>query len=141
MTLEVDEPMETLETINVVGAIIVKDRKILATQRGYGDYTGWWEFPGGKTEPGEDPEAALHRELKEELDVSVSIFRYFGMTEYDYPKFHLSMRCYLCSLIDEDFSLLEHSAAKWLGRDNIHSVKWLGADLPILDSLIEQEVI
>ena len=131
----------TVETIYVVGAIIVKDRKILATQRGYGDYVGWWEIPGGKIEPGEDPEVALRRELKEELDAAISVAQYFGATEYDYPKFHLSMQCYLCSLENEEISLLEHSSAKWLGRDDIHSVKWLGADLPILDSLIEQGVI
>ena len=132
---------ESMKTIFVVGAIIVKDRKILATERGYGDYAGWWEFPGGKIEPGEAPEAALRRELKEELDAVVSVDRYFGTTEYDYPKFHLSMRCYLCSLLDEEFSLMEHSSAKWLGREDIHSVKWLGADLPILESLVEQGVV
>jgi 8-oxo-dGTP diphosphatase len=132
---------ETLKTIHVAGAIIVKERKILATQRGYGDYAGWWEFPGGKIEPGEAPEAALIRELKEELDAAVSIDRYFDSTEYDYPKFHLSMRCYLCSLAGEHISLLEHSSAKWLGRDDIYSVKWLGADLPIIESLIEQGII
>ena len=127
--------------VHVAGAIIVKDRKILATQRGYGDYKGWWEFPGGKIEPGEYPEAALIRELKEELDAAVSIDQYFGEVEYDYPKFHLFMRCYLCSLLDEEFTLLEHSSAKWLGRDDIYSVKWLGADLPIIESLIEQGII
>ena len=130
-----------LKTIYVAGAVIVKDRKILATERGYGDYEGWWEFPGGKIEPGETPEAALIRELKEELDAVVSVDRYFDTTEYDYPKFHLSMRCYLCGLINEDISLLEHHSARWLGRDDIYSVKWLDADLPIIESLIEQEII
>ena len=116
---------EAYKTIYVVGAVIVKDGKVLATQRGYGGYAGWWEFPGGKIEPGEEPEAALVRELKEELDVDIVIERYFGTTEYDYPEFHLSMRCYLCTLVSKDVSLREHSSALWLGRDEIHSVKRL----------------
>ena len=130
-----------LKTVYVAGAIIIRDGKLLATQRGYGDYAGWWEFPGGKIEPGEEPEAALAREIKEELAADILIDEYFDTTEYDYPKFHLSMRCYLCSLIDEDISLLEHRSALWLGRDDVFSVKWLGADLPIIEKLIEQGLI
>lgn len=129
------------KTVYVAGAVIVKERRLLATQRGYGDYAGWWEFPGGKIEPGEAPEVALAREIKEELDADISIDRYFGTAEYDYPKFHLSMRCYLCSLADGKISLLEHLSALWLGRDDVYSVKWLGADLPIIDGLIKQGII
>ena len=132
---------EEYKTIYVVGALLIKDRKILATQRGYGNYAGWWEFPGGKVEPGETPEAALARELKEELDAEIVVDSYFGTAEYDYPEFHVSMRCYLCTLASEGVSLLEHSSALWLGRDEVYSVKWLGADFPILDSLIEQGII
>lgn len=127
--------------IHVVGAIIIKDKKILATQRGYGDYAGWWEFPGGKIESGEKPEEALIREIKEELDADIIIDRFFGMTEYDYPKFHVLMRCFLCCLVDDDISLIEHRSALWLGRDNIFSVKWLGADLPIIEQLIIQGIV
>ncbi|MCL1897087.1 MAG: (deoxy)nucleoside triphosphate pyrophosphohydrolase [Clostridiales bacterium] len=129
------------KTIYVAGAVIVKGYRLLATQRGYGDYAGWWEFPGGKIEPGEAPEAALVREIKEELDADILIDRFFCTTEYDYPKFHLSMRCYLCSLTGDGISLLEHSSALWLGRDDIYTVKWLGADLPVIEDLIMQGVI
>jgi len=132
---------EGYKTIKVVGAVIVRDRKLLATQRGYGDYAGWWEFPGGKIEPGEDPEDALVRELKEELVADISVVRYFDTAEYDYPKFHASLRCYLCALESEDVGLLEHSSALWLGREDALSVKWLGADLPIIEKLIAQGVI
>lgn len=132
---------EEYKTIEVVGAIVVKDRKLLATQRGYGDYAGWWEFPGGKIEPGETPEAALIRELNEELVADINVERYFDTAEYDYPKFHASLHCYLCSVRREDIKLLEHSSAEWLGREDVYSVKWLGADLPIIEKLIEQDVI
>ena len=129
------------KTISVVGAIIIRDQKLLATQRGYGNYAGWWEFPGGKIEPGEQPEAALIRELNEELVADIAVGRYFTTVEYDYPEFHVSMSCYLCSLQSDDISLLEHSSSKWIGRDDIHSVKWLGADYPVLDELITQGII
>ena len=129
------------KTIYVVGAVIVKDKKVLATQRGYGNYAGWWEFPGGKIEPGEDPEAALIRELNEELIADISVERYFDTAEYDYPEFHASLRCYLCSMKGSDITLLEHSSAVWLGRDEAYSVKWLGADLPIIEKLIGQGLI
>jgi len=127
--------------VRVVSAIIVQEKKLLATQRGYGDYAGWWEFPGGKIEPGETPEEAPRREIREELDAEIVIERYFDEVEYDYPKFHLSMRCYLCRLADGEVTLLEHRAAKWIGRDDVHSLKWLGADFPILSALIEQDIL
>lgn len=132
---------EEFKTVYVAGAVVIKGRKLLATQRGYGDYEGWWEFPGGKIEPGEGPEAALIREIKEELDADIIIERFFDTVEYDYPKFHLSMRCYLCSFINKEISLLEHSSALWLGREDVFSVKWLGADLPIINELIDQGLL
>ncbi|MDR1068874.1 MAG: (deoxy)nucleoside triphosphate pyrophosphohydrolase [Clostridiales Family XIII bacterium] len=130
-----------MDTIDVAAAIIIRNKKLLAAQRGYGDYAGWWEFPGGKTEPNETPEAALVREIREELDASVSVDSYFGTTEYDYPKFHLSMRCYLCTLAGDAMTLREHSAVKWLGADDIYSVKWLDADVVILEKLLAQGVL
>ncbi len=132
---------ETLKTIHVVGAVIINDKKVLSTQRGYGNYAGWWEFPGGKIEQGEEPEQALIREIAEELDATIIIDRYFDMVEYNYPEFHLSMRCYLCRLESGDISLLEHSSAKWLGRGDIRSVKWLQADIPIVDKLLQDGVL
>jgi 8-oxo-dGTP diphosphatase len=130
-----------LKTIHVVGAIIIQDGKALATQRGYGDYSGWWEFPGGKIEEGETPEEALIREIKEELKVEIVIDRYFATTEYDYPKFHLKMKCYLCVLINQDIVLTEHLSAAWFSREDAFSRKWLDADLPIVDKLIREAVI
>ena len=132
---------EEYKTINVVGAVIIKDGRVLAAQRGYGGYAGWWEFPGGKIEPGEEPGVALERELKEELVADISVGEYFDTVEYDYPEFHVSLKCYLCDLKGDGVALLEHSGSKWLGRDEIYSVKWLGADLPIIEKLIQQEII
>jgi len=132
---------EEYKTIYVAGAVIIKDRKVLATQRGYGNYAGWWEFPGGKIEPGEDPETALVRELSEELIANISVGRYFDTVVHDYPEFRASLSCYLCELQGDDITLLEHSSAKWLGRGDVYSVKWLGADLPIIEKLIEQDII
>ena len=129
------------ETIHVVGAVIVKDKKILATQRGYGNYAGWWEFPGGKIEEGEDPKAALRRELKEELASDIEVGDFFCTVEYSYPEFHVSLKCYLCELKGDDILLLEHSRAVWLGLDDVYSVKWLGADLPVIEKLIQEIII
>lgn len=123
------------KTINVVAAIIVHDGRIFATRRGYGDWRGYWEFPGGKVEPEETPEAALVREIREELATEISVDRYVTTVEWDYPTFHLSMRCYLCHVVSGSLTLLEHEAAAWLDREHLHSVKWLPADDAILDEL------
>lgn len=124
-----------MKTINVVAALIVHDGKIFATQRGYGEWRGWWEFPGGKKEPGETPEEALVREIREELATEISVDRYVTTVEWDYPTFHLSMRCYLCSVVSGSLTLLEHKAAAWLDREHLRSVKWLPADEAILDEI------
>jgi 8-oxo-dGTP diphosphatase len=116
--------------------------RLPARRRGYGDYAGWWEFPGGKVEPGEDPEDALRREIREELAVDISISRYFGRTEYDYESFYLVMECYLCLLApDEEISLLEHRAAEWVGAERARTLKWLAADIPLVEKLIGQKVV
>jgi 8-oxo-dGTP diphosphatase len=117
---------------NVVAAIIVRGSEILATQRGYGAWKDWWEFPGGKIEPGETPEEALVREIREELDAEILIDRLLHTVEWDYPEFHLSMRCYICRLKGEHLHLNEHESARWLGADEIDSVKWLPADRDLL---------
>lgn len=124
-----------MKTINVVAAIIIKDQKIFATQRGYGEFKNGWEFPGGKIENGESPEHALEREIREELDAKIRVGELFDTIEYDYPNFHLSMKCFLCSLISDQLTLREHEAAKWLTKENLSSVEWLPADLTIIDKL------
>ena len=124
-----------MKTINVVAALIVHDGRIFATQRGYGEWRGWWEFPGGKQEPGETPEEALVREIREELATEISVDRFVTTLEWDYPTFHLSMRCYLCSVISGSLTLLEHEAAAWLDREHLYSMKWLPADYVILDDI------
>ena len=124
-----------MKTINVVAALIVHDGRIFATQRGYGEWRGWWEFPGGKQEPGETPEEALVREIREELATEISVDRFVTTLEWDYPTFHLSMRCYLCSVISGSLTLLEHEAAAWLDREHLHSVKWLPADDAIMEEI------
>ena len=124
-----------MKTIRVVAAIIVENGRVFATQRGYGDFKDGWEFPGGKIEAGESPEQALVREIREELDTEISVDQYVTTVEWDYPTFHLSMRCYLCSVISGSLTLLEHEAAAWLDRDHLHSVKWLPADDVILDEI------
>ncbi len=127
-----------MKTIEVVAAIIRKDDKIFATQRGYGEWKDWWEFPGGKMEEGEYPEEALKREINEELSTSISIDKLLYTVDYDYPKFHLTMHCYMCSLLNDALHLNEHEAAKWLSREDIHSVKWLPADDILLPMIINE---
>ena len=124
-----------MKTINVVAAIIIKDNKIFATQRGYGEFKDGWEFPGGKVEQGEAPENAIVREIKEELDTVIEVKEYFDTVEYDYPNFHLSMKCYICTVVSGKLDLLEHEAAKWLDKDSLDSVAWLAADLGLVDKL------
>ena len=130
-----------LKQVKVVAAIIVRQDTILATQRGYGEFEGWWEFPGGKVEPGESPEQALIREIREELNADIEVGNHLCTAEYDYPTFHLSMRCYICKLINEDFELLEHHAAQWLNAASIEDVKWLPADPQVVDAIEDASVL
>ena len=125
-----------MKQIEVVAAIIRKKDKIFATQRGYGDFKDWWEFPGGKMEAGETPEEALKREIREELSTEISVDVFLCMVEYDYPAFHLKMHCYLCSLLTEALHLNEHEAAKWLSMNNLDSVEWLPADIIVVKNII-----
>ena len=118
----------------------VKEDKIFATQRGYGEWKDWWEFPGGKMEVGETPEDALKREIREELSTEISVDEFLCTVEYDYPKFCLKMHCYLCSLLTEALHLNEHEAAKWLTKDDLNSVKWLPADMLVIDALKNRKV-
>ena len=115
----------------------VKEDKIFATQRGYGEWKDWWEFPGGKMEAGETPEEALKREIREELSAEISIDEYLCTVDYDYPNFHLTMHCYLCSLLTETLHLNEHEAARWLTKEELDSVKWLPADLEVVKRIKE----
>lgn len=117
-----------MKTIEVTAAIIIQDSKVFATQRGYGDWKGWWEFPGGKMEPGETPQEALRREIQEELDAEIEIGGLLDTVEWDYPAFHLTMHCFLCTLISESMHLNEHEDAAWLTAETLYSVKWLPAD-------------
>ena len=130
-----------MKQIEVVAAIIRKDDKIFATQRGYGEWKDWWEFPGGKMEAGETPEEALVREIREELSAEISVDEFLCMVEYDYPAFHLTMHCYLCSLIGEALHLNEHEAAKWLTKDELLSVKWLPADVKVVEAIKQKQVL
>lgn len=127
-----------MKTIEVVAAIIRRDNDIFATQRGYGDFKDWWEFPGGKMEPGEAPEDALVREIWEELSTEISVDRFLYTVDYDYPKFHLTMHCFMCSLLSEALHLNEHEAARWLNKDDIHSVNWLPADEILLPMIVNE---
>lgn len=124
-----------MKTINVVAAIIIKNNKVFATQRGYGDFKDGWEFPGGKVEEGETPQEALTREIREELAADIRVGELFDTVEYDYPEFHLSMKCYICELVSEEMVLKEHEAARWLGRGELDTVDWLPADKGLIEGL------
>ena len=124
-----------MKTIEVVAAIIIKGGKVFATQRGYGRWQGWWEFPGGKIEAGESPHEALVREIREELDAEIQVGKLLETVEWDYPDFHLTMHCFICSLISESMHLNEHEAAAWLTRETLYSVKWLPADEGLVDRI------
>ena len=127
--------MNERKHIEVVAAIILRERRIFATQRGYGEWKDWWEFPGGKIEPGESTEDALKREIREELATEIKVDELLTTVEYDYPKFHLTMHCYLCTIISGDLSLLEHEDARWLALDELDCVKWLPADKDVIEKL------
>ena len=129
-----------MKQIEVVAAIIRKGNEVFATQSGYGEWKDWWEFPGGKMEVGETPEEALVRDISEELSAEISVDEYLCTVEYDYPKFHLSMHCYICSLLTEALHLNEHEAARWLKNNELESVKWLPADKIIVEQLIVTNV-
>ena len=127
-----------MRVVKVVAAVIRSGDKIFATARGYGDYKGWWEFPGGKIESGETPQQALIREIKEELDTYIEVGSLIGSVEYDYPTFHLSMDCFWCKVISGSLVLKGAQAAHWLTKDMLHSVQWLPADITIVDEIGKQ---
>lgn len=124
-----------MKTIRVVAAVIRKGDKIFATQRGYGELKGGWEFPGGKIEDGETPEQALVREIKEELDTDINVRELIDTIEYDYPNFHLSMDCFWCEIVQGGLELKEHEAAKWLAKDELYGVDWLPADVGLIEKI------
>ena len=124
-----------MKHIEVVAAIIQRDGAYFTTQRGYGEFEGMWEFPGGKIEPGESRDVALKREIQEELGVDIAIENLLCTTEYDYPSFHLTMHCYLCSIASGDIELREHKSALWLTSDRLDEVAWLPADKEVIDKL------
>ena len=126
------------KTIRVVAALIREGDKVFVTQRGYGDYKDWWEFPGGKIESGEGSEVALAREIREELATVIDVDQYLMTVEYDYPDFHLSMDCFWCRIKEGSLTLLEHEAAKWLPLDDLHQVNWLPADLLVVEEIERQ---
>ena len=131
-----------MKTIRVAAAVIcdslVEKKQIFATARGYGDFEGRWEFPGGKVEPGETPEQALIREIKEELDTQIAVGDLIGTIEYDYPTFHLSMDCFWCEIIEGNLELKEAKAARWLSKNHMRDVQWLPADLTIIEEIKRQ---
>ncbi len=132
-----------MKQITVSGAVILRTnpqtnkKEIFATQRGYGDYKDGWEIPGGKLEPGETPEACIVREIREELATEIKAEKILGVVDYDYPNFHLTMHCILCTIVSGELKLLEHEAAKWVTKETLHSVDWLPADQLILDKIEE----
>lgn len=124
-----------MKTIEVVAAIIQHEGKILATQRGYGDFKDGWEFPGGKMEPGETMQQAIIREIQEELGVTISPTKLVTTVEYDYPTFHLTMHCLLSTVVEGEIKLIEHEDAKWLTKETLDSVEWLPADIEVVEKL------
>lgn len=124
-----------MKTVRVVAAIIIENGKVFATQRGYGEFKDGWEFPGVKIEPGETPEEAIVREIKEELDTEVEVIELLDTVEYDYPNFHLSMGCFICKIKSGDLVLKEHEAAKWLTKDTLGSLEWLPADMGLVGEI------
>lgn len=126
-----------MKTLHVVCAVIRKDDKIFATQRGYGEFKDGWEFPGGKIESGETPQQALKREIHEELDTEINVGNQIETVEYDYPEFHLSMQCYWCNVVSGKLTLLEAEDARWLTKDMIESVDWLPADKELVQKIKE----
>ena len=121
-----------MKSIEVVAAIILEDKNVLVTQRGYGEFEGLWEFPGGKIETSESHYEALVREIKEELLIDITVDKYLCTVQYDYPNFHLTMHCYLCQLTGGEITLLEHEVARWLSKGELYSVEWLPADVGII---------
>ena len=128
-----------MKTVEVVAAIIRRGNEVFATQRGYGDFKDFWEWPGGKVEPGETRVEALIREIREELDAEIRVDRFFHTVDWDYPQFHLTMHCYICTLQSAALHLNEHEAARWLRASDLSSVHWLPADLALLP-LLEKEL-
>lgn len=125
-----------MKKIEVVAAILYKEGTYFATQRGYGEFEGLWEFPGGKIELGESPEIALKREIQEELGVDIALERHICTTEYDYPTFHLKMHCYLCRVASGEIELREHKSACWLAPESLNDVTWLPADIAVVEMLM-----
>lgn len=117
-----------MKQIEVVAAILHRSNEYLATQRGYGEFEGMWEYPGGKIEAGESPEEALKREIQEELGAEIAIEKYLCTVDYDYPSFHLTMHCYICSFVSEEIELREHKSARWLSASDLDELEWLPAD-------------
>lgn len=126
---------DTGKIIKVAAAIIQREGRIFATQRGYGEFKDGWEFPGGKIEPGETRQQALVREIREELDTEIEVGELFDTVEYDYPQFHLTMYCFLCKVKSGGLVLKEHEAARWLDRETVDSVQWLPADVGLIEKL------
>lgn len=130
-----------MKTINVVAAIIYNGDKIFATARGYGEFKGMWEFPGGKIESGEAPHDALKREIMEELYTEIGVGKLLATVEYDYPNFHLLMQCYICSIVKGDLILKEHQDSKWLSKSELREVEWLPADIQVVEAIENEDIL
>lgn len=126
-----------MKTIRVVAAVIKNENKIFATARGYGEFKGQWEFPGGKIEAGETPQEAIVREIKEELETTIQVGDLIDTIEYDYPTFHLSMDCYWCDVVEGELKLLEAESARWLSKEELYDVKWLPADILLIEKIMK----